>query len=263
MKRRSVRRLRPVITTSYEVDRPAGSRRRRGRNLRIALAVLTLLTAAGLFWFGGLVSQVEVSASQHSEAIEQAIEQKFAALPWRRHLFWVSTDQLEQELAAQLSDKIAQISISKDWWSRKLAINVEDRAAVVRWQTAGVSYGLDQKGVITGGVSGGERTDLPLVIDSSNLAVSAGQAVSSAQFVAFVRETNQQLPVETNLTYRQARIIETTNELLVDTSGGFYIRLDTTRSSLEQLKTLKSLLNQGIKPTQSIDLRIPYKAYYR
>ena len=105
------------------------------------------------------------------------------------------------------------------------------------------------------------------MIDSSNVAVIANQQAVPAQFVKFTQSIFNNSQAVTGLSLTQARIQQTTNELLVDTTSGYYLRFDTTGDSAEQLTAVKLALQQaqvaGQQITSYIDVRLPYKLYYR
>lgn len=266
MSGRRVRRiLRPDVNPVYQPPPvpKAPSARRRLRWPKLILWLLFLTVATVVFWLGFLVKLVEVRNSQQTEVITDKIEAAISQPFWYRHLFWLPADRVAERVVTENPQLVATLSIKKDWLGRKLIVSAEDRQAVIEWSANNRRYGIDQRGIVAAELGGGEGVGLPQIVDSSNLDVKPGAAVAPAQFVVFVREVVGSLKLKTNLGWQRGRVIESTNELLVDTDGGFYLKLDTNRSAADQLDTLKTLLDRGIKPTSYVDLRLAYKVYYR
>ena len=263
---RRVRRvLRPDVNPVYKpppTPKPPTTKRRR-RWSKFALWAIVFGLIIGLWWFVFQVRDIKVSGSGRPAEIETRVRQAISSPFWHRHLFWLRPQTVAETILRDNPQLLASVSIKKDWVGRALLVEVEDRQAVIRWSSNSQEYGVDQRGIVSGALGEGEAGNLPLVIDSSNLDVSGGTAVAPSQFVAFVRGLQQQLEPRTGLAFVRGRVIETTNELLADTSAGYYLRLDTTKSVEEQSATLKTLLDRGIKPTEYIDLRLVYKVYYR
>ena len=234
----------------------------RGRG-KATLYGLVVVLIAIVGWLAGQIRQVEIKNSRQPDQVAALVREEIASPFWYRHLFWLPTQELTERLLEANPDLLAKVKIEKEWLRRALVVEVEERQGVLAWQTNAAVYGVDQKGVVVNQPGREVVAGLPLVIDRSNLEVEIGQAIVPAGFVEFTLEVAANLPRETNLAYQQGRLIDTSNELYVDTNQGFYLRFDTTRPVPEQLSALKALLDKGITPTQYVDLRIPHKLYYR
>ncbi len=266
MNGRRVRRvLRPDVNPVYQPPpipkSPTTKRRWRWPKLTPWLLILGLV--AGFWWFIFRISHIEVINSQRPAEVESRVKQAISNPFWYQHLFWLPPQAIADGLVRDNPQLLASVSIRKDWLKRSIIVEVEDRHAVIRWGTNNQEFGIDQRGIVTARLVGGEGTDLPLVIDSSNLDIIPGTAVAPSQFVGFVRQLEAQLEAKIGLKLDRGRVVETTNELLADTSAGYYLRLDTSRSADDQLDSLKSLLDRGVKPAEYIDLRLAHKIYYR
>ncbi|MBI3984017.1 hypothetical protein HY346_01845 [Candidatus Microgenomates bacterium] len=264
MRNKRLRHWEPSATTpGYRPVQQPTKPRGRKFSTRWLLAGLGVVFAVGALVLAGTVRQVEVEGSSQPETIRQTAQQLLADswLGW--HLLGVDSAAFAERLATAKVDTVAAVSVQRNWLSGRLVIKVEERAPALRWQTHGQVYAVDQLGVVTQEGSGQPKGRLPLVIDATNLPVVVGQTVAPPTFVSFVQELTAKMTAIIKLTYQRGRVLDTTNELYVDTPAGWYIRFDTTRSATEQLGAVKSLLDRRVKPADYVDVRLPYKAYYR
>ena len=132
------------------------------------------------------------------------------------------------------------------------------------WETNGKRYLLSSQGKVTKQLNEGENFDYPRIVDSKNISVSPGDDLVSASFVSFINNINNNLFTITNLKPVYYEIPETTFDLYLYTDAGFYVKLNTVRSSSVQLNNLKKILvdkRESIK--EYVDLRIDGLAYYK
>lgn len=267
MKPRQVKRISRPSANNLRATTARSQPRRKRRQIRLSIGriglIVAVLASLIVISWGGLIQSVEVENSPDPQRVAELVGDEIGGAWWQRNILFLPAKGLEETLLSKYPDQFSQIKISRDWLSRAVIVNVSERNAQLRWQTAQGDYGVDSQGVITGELGRGEAADMPLVIDSTNLDVKPGQQVAPARFITFVIQTRNLLDSQTKLKFVKGRITETTNELVVDTSQKYYLRLDTTRPASEQIVSLKALLADGIKPSSYVDLRLPHKAYYR
>lgn len=269
MKPRKVRRTDTNQPSSFEpyYRRQAGADRKQPwrkwlvRIFRISVLVTIVLLVT--IW-GLKLETLKVRDTVYDSEIKETANSLIANNRGWSNLLTLPVQQLASELQARHNEAISDVKIRKNWLSRAITISVTDRSPQLLWQVNNQLFTLDQTGRVIAQV--GERPpNLALVLDTSNVAVELNQQAVPAQFINFSKEIFSDLAAGTGLTPTQGRIEQTTNELFVDTSQGFFIRFDTTGDSQEQIAAVKLTMAQaGSQPiTSYIDVRLPYKLFYR
>lgn len=230
----------------------------------IGLGILAVVVLVGLGW-AFQVKNVVVSGSIDTAAVEQTARQQLHSHLLWRNLLLLPAPQLTTAITKAQDEHITEVKVTKNWFGQGIHISAVERGPSLQWRSGGALYAVDQTGRIIKQLDG--QSSAPLVVDTSNVAVKVNDQVVSRQFVDFVLSVTKGLTQQAGLTATAWRINDTTSELFVDTSGGFYVRFDTTRSADEQLQELKSVLGdakaKNAGPHAYVDVRIPYKAYYR
>ncbi len=264
MNERQVRRTdHPNFSPVYQPPTPERPQLKRGPRFKLTLWLILVLASVVALLLVGRINSVTVSGIDNSSVLTQQAKTLLGNFS-QRYIYWFSADQLQTRLLNQNTNSLADVAVSLNYFKRQVQITVEARQPVMRWQSNNQTWLVDQKGVAASQViSVGEPTNFPLVVDSTNLEVKPGQAVAPPAFISFVLVVQAKLPQVAKLTYQKGRVLQTTNELYVDTSAGFYIRFDTTRSVDDQLAEVKAILNHHIHPSLYIDVRLSYKAYYK
>lgn len=261
---RKVRRGgRPVIT-NQPTAQPVRSSYAPKRYLwlrRVVLAAVAVALLAGLL-FGLKIQSIAVTPTEYSDALGPQAESAINQHPLWRNLLFLPSGTLSKQLEVANQTLVGKITVHKSLLSRSITLEVGDRTPVLRWQTEGKTFTLDAKGVVIEQTTSGDNPQLPLVVDASNLPVEINKVAASSQFVGFTSDVWANITKLTSLEATAARVADTTNEVQVSVSQGFYIRFDTTRSALDQLDEVKRVLEKD-KPAQYLDVRLPYKAYYR
>lgn len=149
-----------------------------------------------------------------------------------------------------------------------LKIDVTVREPLFSWKSGDKLYLVDDSGVafIEGeGVAVDDQgVKLPTVVDTSNMVITPGQQIVTEEFVKFVDELAKKAPDLALLNIGEMRISETTFVLEADTSLGFRIKLDTTRSVDDQLAVLKKITDQYRDQIKEyVDLRVEGRVYYK
>ncbi len=236
-----------------------------GRWLRITL---TALVAVGLVVGAGWafhVQNISVEGTSRPELVSQTTRETLNQHPLWTNLLTLSANSLAQAVTRAQTEQIDQVSVSKRWFNRGISVRAVDRGPSLQWQSSGQLYDVDQTGKLIRLT--GRSSNLPLVIDTSNVTVSINDQVVSRQFVDFVKTVTSAMQSQLNLTAKQSRVAETTNELMIDTTAGFYIRFALSRAVDEQIKEASSILSEAkaknTPPHEYVDVRLPYKAYYK
>lgn len=248
---------------SYYSNAPLKSRVWRSWRLRI---ILTSVVIGCVFVLWLLrVKTISVTGTDDPPRAETIVREQLARHPLWKSLVLLPSDNLGRNVQARLADKTSELDIRKNWTERSLEIEFKGRNPSILWQTGGQIYSLDQAGKIIQALA--QRSALPLVIDNSNVAVTLNEQVAPVRFVDFVVRLEQELKHLGGPAMVQARVGDTTAELQVETNAGFYIRFDTSREATEQLSALQAVISESKTKNTSIkqyvDLRIPFKAYYR
>lgn len=171
------------------------------------------------------------------------------------------SEALVKELKSDYRQEVAGVSLSHQWWARSLTVKVELRSASLVLRTRGRDYSVDKEGAVIGGSEDSENS-LPLLVDRSNLETEAGKQAIPQRLVGFITRLDRN-----GLDIRQFHITDTTSEVYAELTDGYMVRFATGKSleiQLENLKRVQAKANEkGDVIDEYVDLRIPYKAYYR
>lgn len=168
---------------------------------------------------------------------------------------------LTRKIKADYPHKVAGVTLRHEWWNRRLLVEVEPRRAGLVLRTQGNDYAVDREGVVVG-EAGADTEALPLLVDQSNLGTNVGKQALPQQLAEFTMELQK-----SDLDIRRLRIIDTTGEIYADLNAGYSVRFATGSPLKVQLKNLSRIQDIASEKddtiTEYVDLRIPYKAYYR
>lgn len=132
------------------------------------------------------------------------------------------------------------------------------------WQTGGNRYLVSIQGVVTRKINEGETFNYPTVSDSKNIPVNLGDHLISPNFIAFVNNVYDKFFETTNIKPTNFDVAETTFDLNLHTEAGFFVKLNTMRSSIKQLENLKKVLVEKRGDIHEyVDLRIDGWAYIK
>ena len=185
-----------------------------------------------------------------------------AKIPTGKNIFLTNTNDIEKNILSTMTE-IKDIRVIRGIPNAYKVIVLE-RNPVMIWQTAGKNYLLSDQGEIIKEVPIDQYTNLITVADKHNLSVSNAEQIVSPNFVAFVLNLNDQFFNAVNIRVLKYEIQDTTFDMYVYTDAGFFVKFDTTRSSLSQLENLKIILAQKRADIKEyIDLRIDGWVYYK
>lgn len=239
--------------------RGATTKRQKGRHgnkshiLAAAGAIAATVIALVVIFYFGKVNQVEVVGVESSDdrtALEEYMFEQYSYL-WQP-LF----SSLEP---SDLPSSATSVRLESDWTEQTLIVsalgsNEQMQEPVVIWQSNNELFGVSGQGFTVEESHDG----LPIINDESNLDVEMGDRVGPDSFIEFV------LDVEAStLEVEEYRVMDTTRELYADLNGGYYVRFDTEGDANLQLDNVERVQSQADSIDQYIDVRIPFKAYYR
>lgn len=183
-------------------------------------------------------------------------------LPQQQNIFLFKINQ-DRELILTKFPEISQVEIYRGI-PDAIKIVVLERENKIVWQTGNEMYFVSTEGDTTRKISQSEAGNLPVVSDTKNLAVKPGSRLVSPNFVAFITNIYSAFQSEDNIKPVNFEVTETTFNVNLKTDAGFYIKLNSLRSSQKQLSDLKLILAQH-RPDihEYVDLRIDGWAYYK
>ncbi len=263
---RHVRTARPVYGRQPPSRNRRGARRRRVNIGLIPkrLFILGILAVVVLFGLKQLfaIKQVRVVSTTRQDEIAQETKQIVAADWTASNLLTFNPDRLTARLlAADPMIKTAEVSEN---WPNGISVKVTLKQPSLGWTSGNQSYLLDRDGTVIGALPVGQP--LPVVLDNSNLPVQLGQRVTSTQFVGFTGDVATAM-ARLKLGPTKLEIKDTTLDLYATTPAGYQLIFDTSRSSVDEIADLQTILAalavQKKQPAHYIDLRVVGKAYYK
>lgn len=159
--------------------------------------------------------------------------------------------------------QVQSVQFVKNLFADTLTIQIVEQQMAVIWQTAGEKFLVNRFGVAYDRAE--EGSPLVVIEDLKNIPVSLNQRIVTPDFIDFVTSFAANLPRKTNLVIRRITVPETTFEVEMETSEGWRIILDTTRSYEDQLNNLVRVLQEMSHqpPREYVDLRVGKKVFYR
>lgn len=132
------------------------------------------------------------------------------------------------------------------------------------WQSGDAAYLISSQGTVAKKLVADEIFDLPKVVDKRAVPVKVGSNLLSASFVAFITNIQGQFFNTVNIKPTYFEVDETTFDINLYTEAGFYVKLNSLRSSSKQLDNLKLVLVvRRDQIHEYVDLRIDGWAYYK
>jgi len=145
-----------------------------------------------------------------------------------------------------------------------LKVVIFEREGKVVWQSGDKKYLVSTQGEVGQEVAGDEGKGLPLIVDLKKLPVESGTQLVSPNFVAFIVNISSNFYNAVNIKPRNFEVPETTFDVNLKTDAGFYVKLNSLRSSKKQLDNLKQVLvTKRQEIYKYVDLRIDGWAYYK
>ncbi|MEX0934366.1 MAG: hypothetical protein WDZ42_01045 [Candidatus Saccharimonadales bacterium] len=221
--------------------------------------VISLLVAAG--WFS-YIDRVGVYGSDDQDLTDQIHQDVANLFTWQ----WQVNNSSISVLEHNYRGKIANIDYDNIWWHQELNIHITPRQPVMVWISEDESYLMDEFGVITSVLSDsgeGDYSQLPVVNDDANLPIEVGDQATTRRFVEFALA----IKASEKIDVVGMRILETTSEIHADLNQGYSVRFAIDEDFDQQIDNVKRVQqiakDRGDNIRSYIDVRIPYKAYYR
>lgn len=228
-------------------------------NYRVVSAILILIILYYfLFWSSFFRIKDFLVEGNSLVATQKLIE----SLPKDENIFRVKTSSLENKLKTEFPE-IKDVKIYRGI-PNALKIVVLEHDNKLVWQTGGRRFFLSSQGVVSRELPPEEGSALPMVIDTKNFTVLSRQSVVSPSFVSFIENVNNNLNSRTNLNPDHFEVMDTTFDVNLIIKEGFYIKLNSLRSSDVQLDNLKTILiSKRDQIHEYVDMRINGWAYYK
>jgi len=183
-------------------------------------------------------------------------------IPKNQNLLLLNTQNVSNNIKARFSE-ISDVQIFRGLPDAVKIVVLEKEGSIV-WQSNGTKYLVSTQGDVARQIIGDEGAGLPVVVDKKDLPLKAGQRIVSANFIVFVKNVYDSFAAETNIKPTYFEINETTFDVNLFTEAGFYVKLDSLRSSKKQIDNLKLVLaGKRSDIHEYVDLRIDGWAYYK
>lgn len=203
---------------------------------------------------------------QATPEVKQAIE----ALRGR-NILWLSVTHPDRVIR-QKQPSLKQIQILRGI-PDTLRVKLIEREPALIWQTGDSWYTVDATGFVFAksplnkkedGSFDLPATDLPVLVDKSNLPVRMASYIIRPSFIVFVNDLRRRLPEEYNLKLVRLEISETIYSLSAVTDAGWSILFHTGRQLEPQLRTLSKVLeSKRDEIKEYVDVRVRGWVYYK
>lgn len=229
------------------------SRRQYWRRMAGGLLGATMLGFAA--WLSWLPLGIRAADPQLQAQLNRELPKGFFV--WQ-----IDKQQLADRLRSDYPARIGSVSISVNLSTRSLRAEITAPLPQLLWQSAGQVWTLDQNGRTIALQATENHPQLPLVVDRANLPLKSGQVVVPPGFVAFARQiAGSEFAVE------RFRITDSSRELTAELAAGYEVRFAAGEDVQIQLRNLARVQqlaeHNGHSIMEYVDVRIPFKAYYR
>ena len=239
---------------------------------KFLMILLTILIFGSLFYVVVIsslfkVKKIQVTGEQTltEDSIRSQVENIVGSSFFNQNILFISADQIDKQLKKD-NYQIASTKINRIPFNT-IKVTITEQKPSIIWKSGNTTSILAEDGRAYAGQPTEELLKrLPMVIDSTNLPVKAGEKTVPDTFVKFVSDINSALP-SNGIKVANYEIQDTTTEIYAVTNSGYKIRLDTTRPVKEQITDLVTVLDQLKKQNKKvgeyIDLRINGKVFYK
>lgn len=228
-------------------------------SFKVIVYVLSAIIVIYFLFFSSKFKVRDVIVEGNKMVQEEKISSK---IPKGKNILLFSTSRVEKQIQKD-NPEIKNIQIYRGIPNAIKVVVLEHDCKLI-WQTGDSSYLISSQGKIAKKINSDESYSYPRVIDKKNIPVEVGQDLLSPNFVAFMTNIYNQLYNVTNVDPHDSEIYETTFDVNLTTDAGFYVKLNSLRSSAKQLDNLKKVL-VAKRPEihEYVDLRIDGWAYYK
>lgn len=228
------------------------------------------LIIAFIIWFFTASSFFKVKDIRVEGPATPEVSQAIEALRGR-NILWLSVTHPDR-MIRQKQPSLKQIQILRGI-PDTLRVKLIEREPALIWQTGDSWYTLDATGFVFAksplnkkedGSFDLPATNLPILVDKTNLPVKMASYIIRPTFIVFVNDLRRRLPEEFNLQLARLEISETTYSLTAVTDAGWSILFHTGRQLDPQLRTLAKVLeSKRSEIKEYIDVRVGGWVYYK
>lgn len=259
-------RPRPKAEKSIDM----GQARSRWRLLPSA-AIIAAIIASFLFSLT-LSSDPVVSTVNDEPAVYRPLSEYAAAAkglmaesPGNRTKLTINTKNIEQALVDRFPELEAAV-LRLPVLGRKPSLIVDISSPVLLLAAFNKVYAVNSTGMITADaatLSSEAKSGLPVVRDRSGLEVSVGSQTVTTETVSFIRSVKAQLDAK-QLKASELALPAAWGQLDIRLEGvRYYIKTDTSGDAKVQIGSYLAVIEQGIRPSEYIDVRVEGKVFYK
>lgn len=228
-------------------------------SIKYTFYILCLAALIYLFFLSPLFAVSEVIVEGVANVSKDELSN---TIPKGKNIFLLKSRLLEEGILAGFPE-IESVQIYRGI-PNAIKIVVSERDSKLVWQSGEHKYLISSRGEITKETGLSTTSELPLVVDKQNIPVVLGSQLVSPNFVAFVNNIYSTFFTEINIKSLNFEVSETTFDINLITDAGFYVKLNTMRSSKKQLENLKLVLDAKRQDIHEyVDLRVDGWAYYK
>lgn len=247
------------------------------RRLKVLPGVLAVAVIIGSIIYSftlGSYPEVATLAQQASpyrntEEYAQKVDEILRDNPMNRTKITIQTFQVEQALLdayPELQDVVLRLPVL----GRKPNLVVHIRQPAALLSAANRTYVLDVNGIAVSEasqISAEDKNGLPIIQDQSGIDIKLGKQVLTTETIQFVLDANYQLASK-SFKISGLTLPISVNELDIRLEGlPYYVKTDATGNVREQIGSFIAvhdyLQEQGITPTEYIDVRVEEKVFYK
>jgi cell division septal protein FtsQ len=228
-------------------------------SFKIIIYIILFCALAYVFLFSSWFKIGEIMIEGNSLLSKELVKE---SIPIGQNIFLLNIDKTRTTLLKRFPE-IKSVEIYRGI-PNAIKIVLLEREGKIRWQSGDSVYLISDQGEVVRKIIGDEGKDSPKIIDKTNLPVVPGTQLVSPSFIAFVSNVNTNFYEIVNIKPLDFEVGETTFDVVLRTDAGFYVKLNTLRSSKKQLENLKKVLvakRQDVK--EYVDIRIDGWAYYK
>ncbi len=201
-------------------------------------------------------------------AAEDAVKAYMQSRPWRHFQLFISSPEIENAVRSK-APSISQVDVTRSLFSNAITVRILPKQPSAIWQQGrgGQTYVIDDAGRAFMKASGSEK--LPKILSEQSFVNGAvtGQYVIDANAVKTVSSWEPELRrLGMELDFMEIGSVPRQSDFVLKNKP-YHIRVSTEVSASEAApylaQMLKNLEDRKITPAEYIDLRIPYRVFYK
>jgi cell division septal protein FtsQ len=224
----------------------------------IALICVVILAVYYLFLSGKFAVR-EVIVEGNKMVPTEKVQ---ASIPKGKNILYLNVKKTKKDILEN-NPEIKNLEIYRGLPDAVKVVVLEHEGKML-WRNDSGTYLISSHGQVAKRLYDGEAYDFPIVIDKKNIPVEVGSNLLSPSFIAFINNIYGQFFNATNIKPLTFEVDETTFDVNLMTEAGFYVKLNSLRSSQKQLENLKKVLVEKRDLVHEyVDLRIDGWAYFK